>query len=290
MTWRLITRNLVTGLYHKIGLRFERVRFRAGIASWMLMAIIPGSAQTVAPTPSPTPGGTTSSVIQSADVPPRLSLYFQTMGSRMATAATAAVTINGTTTDSSGSRPAQIIVQYPGYLSYSDQAKTITFDGTQFQTKAGAVTSADEPIMESLMAHFPDSIFLQVIAGGALRRIGGHFRPSASTLKTYAGPTWTLFAFTPNQRPGLTAGGALQQNLFIAFDEQTGLMDEVRIVTATSTAQKTVIETQFSNWTQQNGQWFPGKIIRLQNGSQTLSFTVTSSGVGQALAPTAFQP
>lgn len=209
----------------------------------------------------------------------------------MTTPAAAQITLAGTTTDASGSRAAQITVQAPGYFSYREgQTKALTFDGTQFKSSTGAVTTADEAIIESLMAHLPDSIFLQIVAGGGLRRVGGHFRPSASTAGNYTGPTSTLFAFSPNPRRELTPGKALQQDLFIAFDEQTGLISEVRIVAALSSTQQKVIQTQFSNWTQQNNQWFPGQIVRLENGSQTLSFTVTQGIAGQAVPTAAFLP
>lgn len=206
----------------------------------------------------------------------------------MTNANNAELTIAGTITDSNGSRPAQIVVQAPGHLSYREgQTKALTFDGVQFKSKDGQLTSDDERVSESLLAHLPDSVFLQIAAGGSIRPIGSHFRTDDGKTPNYRGPFWTLFGFSPGIRQGLTSGQAMQQELFIAIDEQTGLMAEIRLAT-----QQNVTQTQFSNWTQQQGnQWFPSQIVRLENGKQVLSFQVVQATVGPiSVTPSAFEP
>jgi hypothetical protein len=64
----------------------------------------------------------------------------------------------------------------------------------------------------------------------------------------------------------------------------------VRVVVRSSATQLKVTQTQFSNWIQQESQWFPGKIVRLENGTQTLSFQTQQASVGLALGASAFQP
>jgi hypothetical protein len=230
-------------------------------------------------------------LIRPQDLLPALADSLQAMGSRMTSPDKAQITLAGTVTDGSGSRAAQIIVQAPGYFSYREgQSRAITFDGTHFQTNSGQPTAADEPVLESLRANLPDAVYLQLANGGGLRRIGSHFRTDDGKSKQYLGPTWTVFAFSPKVRPGLGPEAALKQPLFIAIDEQTGLMSDVRVVLNLGSGQQAVTQTQFSNWIQQGNQWIPGRIVRLENGKPTLSFQTQQATVGAALAPLAFQP
>ncbi|MGA7234052.1 MAG: hypothetical protein WBY44_00125 [Bryobacteraceae bacterium] len=226
-----------------------------------------------------------------SDLASDMTSVLQKMGGRMMSAATAQVVLTGTTTDVNGSRAAQIIVQAPGYLSYREGAtRALTFSGSAFQSAGGQLTSGDQQVLESFLAHFPDTILLQQCTGGSLRRIPGHFRNDASRGANYTGPYWRIFEFSPSNRQGLARGQALQQELFVAVDEGTWLISEVRVVTKTQPNAISVTQTQFANWVQQNGQWYPGQIVRLENGKQVLSFKTTQGAVGIASAIAAFIP
>jgi hypothetical protein len=123
-----------------------------------------------------------------------------------------------------------------------------------------------------------------------VRRLGSHFRTDDGKTPGYTGPYWTVYAFSPKNRSGLAQGKALQEQVFIAVDEKTGLIGDIRTVINSAPQVQSVTQTQFSSWVQQSGQWFPGKIVRLENGAQTLSFQTTQVSVGPALSLTAFQP
>jgi len=233
---------------------------------------------------------TGSSVIGPNDLPGNFRDLLQQMGNRMTSDAAARVALTGTITDANGSRAAEIVVQSPGYLAYQESGRRITFDGTAAQTNAGQLTSDDQRIFESLLANFPDMIYLQVATGGSFRRIGSRFRTDDGLTRGYTGPYWTLFAFSPKNRPGLERATPLQEEVFIAIDEQTELMAEVRTVVISLAGQQNVTETQFGNWIQQNGQWFPGKIVRLENAKQVLSFQTLTAATGTAADPAAFKP
>lgn len=261
--------------------RFIRLCSALGL---MLLLIVPAAGQ-----PGLLQSG--ASLIQPLDVPPSLGPFFQVMGSRMTSSDTAQVTLAGTTSDANSSRSAQIVIQAPGYLSYREgPAKALTFNGTQFKSNSGAVADKDQSVLESLMSYVPDALYLQIASGGTLRRIGGHFAPGPAA-KGNSGPHWTVYAFSPKPRAGLAQGKALQQNLFICIDETTGLISEVRsVVSSPGNVAPRVIQTQFTGWNQQNKQWFPGQITRLENGLQTLSFTIQQASTGPAIAAASFEP
>jgi hypothetical protein len=232
-----------------------------------------------------------SDFIEAGDLPPHLLAVLEKTGKRMTSPLTAQVSLTGTITDANGTRTGQINVQAPGLLSYREgQSRSVTFNGTAFRTKSGQRNTDDDRVLESLLAHFPDAVCLQVAAGGSYRRVGTHFRTDDGKTKGYRGPYWSVLAFSPATRKGLARGKALQQNLFIAIDETSGLISEVRVVEKSSATQQTVVQTQFTNWTQQGEQWYPGQIVRLEDGKQSLSFRVQQFAVGPAGPLSAFEP
>jgi hypothetical protein len=214
------------------------------------------------------------------------------MGGRMMNKDSANLTVEGILTDTDGPRTAQLIVQAPGYMRFqeSSEGRVLTFDGTQFKSKKGDGGVSDLRIRESLMAHLPDAVFLQIAGGGSLRLLGSHFRTDDGRTPNYRGPYWTLYVFSPLQRPGLTPGQPLQQHLFIAIDDESWLISEIRTVSNARTPAQQVTQTRFSNWLQVSGQWFPGQIVRLENGRQVLSFQAQQTTVGSQAATSIFEP
>ena len=268
---------------------------RARIAALPLLGIaaLTAMAQTTTTTTSPGDAGasTASGLITTSNLPAVLAALEVQLGGRLTAAANAQISLSGTVTDAAGSRTATILVQAPGLFSYRDgNGAAVTFDGSAFQTSSGQSLTADQAIVESLVADLPDTILLQALNGGGVRVVGSHFRTDNGKTPNYTGPYWTLVEFAPVTRPGLTWGQPLQQELFLAIDEKTRLPAEVRRAVKTGSSGVEVTQTQFGNWTQQNGQWFPGSITRLENGRQTLSFTVSAATTGPASAASTFVP
>lgn len=228
-----------------------------------------------------------------ANVLPRYFLpTLKALGNRMTSATNAQVKLTGKVTDAKGSRRAAITLQAPGYLRYEepDTARVLTFDGSAFHSSGGQLTDDDERVLESLLAHAPDAVLFQLAAaGGTTRPLGLHFRTDDGTTPNYTGPWWALFVYTPGVRPGLNAGKALQQNLFIAIDEQSMLPDEIRVVDHQGTPQQKVTQTQFGNWLQQSGQAYPGSIVRLEGGQQVLRFDTQQASTGAQGSTSIFQ-
>ena len=226
------------------------------------------------------------SLIGPSDLLPDFAGALQRMGGRMMSASKANVAVTGTVTDANGSRPATITVQAPGYLRYqeSSTSRVLTFNGSAFSNKSGKIDAADTPVIESLLTNFPDAVFLQLARKGLLRRIGSGFRTDDGTTANYQGPWWTLYAFAPRAWPGLAIGQPLQQDMLVAIDQSNGLLSEVRVVHNFGQTSQHVTQTQYSGWFQQLGQWYPGKIVRLEDGQQVLSFQSSQASVGPQTA------
>jgi hypothetical protein len=111
--------------------------------------------------------------IEPHTLPQRFAAFHKKSGARMSGLESSQVVLVGTITGSAGPRSAQIIVQSPGYLSYREgSSRALTFDGFDLKTKRGRLAQEDDGIAESLLAHNPDALLLQVAAGGSLRRLG----------------------------------------------------------------------------------------------------------------------
>ena len=223
-----------------------------------------------------------ASFIGPDDLPWEFAAVLKKMGGRLSGVDNALVTIAGTYSEAGETQQVQVSVQAPGYLRFEETGKAnpriLTFDGSQFQVKNGKGGQNDMRVQESLMAYMPDTLLLQIAEGGGLRRIGSNFRTDNGKTPNYTGPYWTLYEFTPADRPGLAKGQALQQGIFIAIDQRSALISEVRVVSKAPGAPQSVTQTKFNNWLQQNGQWYPGEIVRLENGSQVAKLT-TQQGV-----------
>lgn len=231
-------------------------------------------------------------LLESNDLPPELWRAFQRMGGRMTTADQAATTLAGTLTDSNGSRPARLTVQTPGQMRFEEtggKARVLTFDGNQFRSNGNSAGDDDDRVRDSLMSAMPDSVYLQIAGGGGLRRVGSHFRMGTAVNPSTA--RYTLYALAPVARSGLAKGHGLQQKVFIAIDETTALVAEIRVMEQAQGKPASLTQTKIGAWFQQSGQWYPGEIVRLENGTQTLKFTATQASTGPALPFAAtFQP
>lgn len=230
--------------------------------------------------------------IAPGDLPVEFAASLHRMGGRLASAEMATVSMSGTLTDSSGARTVQITAQAPGYLRFQDTstARVLTYDGTTWKNKNGKGGQDDARIEESLLAHLPDSFLLQLANGGGVRRIGTRFRTDDGKTPNYSGPYWTLYEYSPSIRPGLTMGQPLQQSYFVAIDEATWLISEIRTVIGASTSSRQVIQTKFNSWFQRGTQWYPGEIVRLENGKQILKLTVQQGATTAQLATSSFEP
>lgn len=234
------------------------------------------------------------STVADEDLPGRLAASHIRMGKRMSDSQNGLITITGAISDDAGTRQAQLSIQSTGHMLYRENAgRALAFNASGFQKANGNPNQEDDALFESLFAHFPDSVFLQASNGGSFRRLGSHFRADGSSGGGYVGPYWTIFAFSPKQRADVPASKALQQDLFIAVDDLTDLVAEIRVVSESPGGLQRipqVIQTQFLDWKQYGDQWFPGRIVRLVNGKQAVSFQVQQATVSATVAAQTFVP
>jgi hypothetical protein len=218
------------------------------------------------------------------DLPGEFGVSLKKMGGRLTKAENAAVNITGALTDASGTRQVALTIQAPGYLRFQDQksSQVITYDGAAWRKSRNAEN--DSRIQESLLAHFPDAVLLQMASGGGFRRIGGRFRGDNGRTPGYTGPFMTLYEYAPAARPGLAPGQPLQQGYMVFLDEATFFMSQIRVAGAPGHT----VATRFNKWVEQNGQWYPGEVVRLEDGAEVLKLTVGTATNEAQRPPSAF--
>ena len=276
----------MTGCYQSISVNEERIMRERPTFAWPLWLVC---IALLVPPVVAQPAWSSMGLINASSLPYDLGNSLTAMGSQMQSTGAAQAVFVGVVTDSSGTRTARITVQAPCYVSYQESAsRALSFDCNRLKSASGTISAADDPILESLMANLPDTVFLQVAGGGSIRRLPVTFRNDDGTNPNYAGPWWNMYVFNPIPRAALVADGPFQQQLFLAVDSATRLPAEVRVIENERTPTQKVIQTKYSGWFQQAGQWFPGKIVRLEGGLQVLSFQVQQAAVGGATATSAF--
>jgi hypothetical protein len=86
----------------------------------------------------------------------------QNMGDRLTGAGKAMVRLQGLLTDSGGTRSVTIAVPAPGSLLLQDDARSMAYDGVLWNVKNGRGGQDDQRVQESLLAHLPGSLLLQL--------------------------------------------------------------------------------------------------------------------------------
>ncbi len=263
----------------------------------LALSLLPGmDGQT--PTTSSASASAGSAVNQNvyltpATVPSAAASLLSVLGDRMHTAGKEQFVLAGTYADATGSVASQIVWQAPGNLlfsrvgasalAYSAGNKTPSVGASSSQA-ASAQASANQNILESLLDDRPETLFYAMQSGDPYRLLGTRFRTDDGKTPNYAGPWYDIIQIS---EPVKATGGTTTRQKLFCFDSETGLLARTtyRLANAGAT---TIVSTEYSGWTTQNGQAVPGKIVRRENGVVVFTFQVTSSAVQAAVSQSAF--
>lgn len=235
--------------------------------------------------------GSSPALLRQEQMLPELQTARGKLGDRLTVAGKEQVVFTGTLTDASGPRLARITWQVGGWFRLEELGglrRVLLFDGANLRNTKGEVGPDEKRLMDSLIIALPENVFWHAANQAvAMRFLGGRFRATDSIADEYAGAYSDLFALYPPSSPAQGLFVAEAQHV-IALDSGTLLLASVSHA-ASAGGNSSEVQTQLSNWTQQAGQWFAGTITRLENGQQTLQFSVTGFQVNAASGVSAFQ-
>jgi hypothetical protein len=226
-------------------------------------------------------GGTTgqttrTGVYLTGGLPAQVQILLGYFGNRLQSPGNERLTLSGTYVDGAGTNSATLVTQIPSSVRLTvtgPSAKVLTFDGSQANSSLGAIAAADLNVLESLQSDSAESYFYSYGVTAAARYLGGLYRTDNGKNPAYAGPWYDIYELT---LPVAVQPGSPREQKLYYFDSGTKLYTQSRY--QTESGGKTVsVQTVYSNWSRVNGQVFPGRIERFENGTSVFSLAVSSS-------------
>jgi hypothetical protein len=252
------------------------VAMRQAMAAMISVAVVVG--QTPAPTALTLPK---SSYLSWGSVPPNVQAYLRATGTKLLVSGNERMTLTGTSTDGTGTGPAVLVWQLPGNVSLTrttaPNASLVFLSGSGPST-ASALAQADQDVLEDLSSGTQEAFLYSFTQKVAHRLLGTGFRTNNGT-----GPSYDIYE---EFGPVAAANNAVRQKWFF-FDASSGLLMRVRYLLNRNGSTLTV-EDQFSAWGAQNGQPYPGQIVRTENGTAVFTFKTAQAAFGPALNDTVF--
>jgi len=213
--------------------------------------------------------------------------FLVALGDRLQVSGKERLTLVGQYIAGSSTVPAQLTWEAPGNFRFDRTGSGFT--ALVYNTSSGvinpsSISSSDQNVMESLLDDSPESFLYGFFGGNVNRLLGGRFRTDNGKTRNYTGPWNDIYETT---EPVKALNRSLTRRKFYCFDSQTKLMTRAAYQLSTGPS-GTVISTQYSNWTTQNGEAIVGQIVRTTGGSVTFTFKVNSATVSPAAADGTF--
>jgi hypothetical protein len=189
----------------------------------------------------------------------------------------------------SQSSPVGLILEYPGRLRFEEQTggqtRVITFDGQSAAVGGGALSGADEDLIETLVYDSVEHFFAGQIRGVATRSLGRDFRSEGEVAAGGEGGTaYDVYEVTETVNAG---GEPREQAKLYHFNSDTRLLEKVQYGIVRNGAEVGV-EVRLNGWQEVQGQKLPTSVIRLENNFPVLTLTLTSTTIAPRAADGTF--
>ena len=199
------------------------------------------------------------------------------LGDRLVKAGRERTVLQGTFVDAAGAQsPAQLVYQLPNRFRFQTTGplnRIVVFDGETPRSTRAQIDSAEEDLLESLLADSPEGFFDDLRAGSALRLLGRRFRPGTAIAPDYRGPSFDIYELARTVRTRRDRRNRVKR---FYFDSASALLLRVRYADASRAPQVTV-ETRFSQWRDFAGNPLPGQVERWENGKLVFTFRLASA-------------
>jgi hypothetical protein len=215
--------------------------------------------------------------IETRFLPAPVRRYLSTFGDRLKNPGNERTTLTGVLADSAGNHPVQITWEVPGRINvtYSDKSSPFIIDDSKGLVNGTSVQKSDSDVLESLFDDSSESFFYGTAQVGGYRLIGERFRADDGRTPNYAGPWYDIYEAAPSIRAHYPT---LNRHKFFYFDSQTNRLAKVEYVLLGGVR----VSSQYSNWTTQNGQSFPGKLVRKEDGVTVFTLTMSAAAFGKS--------
>ena len=205
-----------------------------------------------------------------------LRAFLATVGDRLEKPGKERVTYAGTLQRAGEERAAlfTLIWELPGRLRLEDHGRqqVTLFDGETVVRSESGSTAFDEELLETLVFDSAEHIFVSQMQGAGTRSMGSRFRLVEDSRAEYSGPVYDIFEVT---EASTIRQGSIRQTRQYFFNSDTQALELVRYRVLRNEIETTV-EVRLENWQRTDGQLFPRRIVRLENGAPVITLNISS--------------
>jgi hypothetical protein len=215
---------------------------------------------------------------------PQLREYLKALGGRIEEPGKERLTLAGILNRLGEQDVAYIAIsEFPDRLKLVTQVgpktETIEYDGRVPRESAGALSSADKKLIETLVYDSVEHFFKVQAEGAPTRHLGDRFRADDGSSENYTGPYYDIFSLMETIKAG---SSRTSQTRLYYFNSETRLLEKVTYQLSRN-GEIVKVQTKFSDWKTVQDQQVAHRIVRLENGQTVLSLTVTSASVAPQL-------
>jgi hypothetical protein len=217
---------------------------------------------------------------------PRLYAVLGALGDRLEKPGKERLTLTGTIIKAERQQaiPVLLIWEFPGKLRLEEQIdgqrRVIIFNGNDTRGNGNSLSRRDEDLIETLIHDSTEHFLISQLDGAATRFLGTRFRLDDGTATNYEGPFYDLYETSEMIK---VRREAQKQTKVYYFNSDTHLLEQVKYQVLREGI-ATAVEVRLNNWHEVQEQKLPGEIVRLENGTPVLTFTITSTGIGSRAA------
>jgi len=176
----------------------------------------------------------------------------------------------------------RLILEYPDKLRLEEASGVTVFDGKDLKSSKAKLSKKEEDEIESLLSDSVEHFFEGQSNGQATRFLGSRFRMDDGLAQNYRGPFYEVY-FVNDQAKVKKEKGAQPKEYYLNSDSL--LLERIRYEAQDTKAK---FEVQFSDWQKFDDQLIPRRITKLENGTPTLSLTISSVATGARQSDTIF--
>lgn len=214
------------------------------------------------------------------ELPMGLRVLLVAHGTRLQAPGKERLVLSGAMKRGSSSSSLQLTNDLPGKVRIDEnggRAKSVVFD-LENLSSPNSIEDVDEDMAESFALDTPESFFLQIRYGGALRMIGQNFKVKN---ETGFGSQVDIFELTSI---AATRRDKQVRRKHFLFDFRTGLLRQVAY-SATKAGRPYRVATVYSEYSQLEGNAVPGKIQRVEDGAEVFAFTRQTATLASLTSP-----
>lgn len=183
------------------------------------------------------------------------------------------VMVGTLTRDGRTPSPVRIVRESPGRLRVEEQSGPVTvFDGSHAQRTDGPVSDSERDLIETLAHDTAEHYFSLLMSGRGARFLGGRFRLDSGADSSPDATVYDIYQL--GDEIGFGGAPARRLKLFY-FNSETLLLERVRYEVERDGANVRV-EVLLTDWRSSQGQQFPRRVVRTENGSPVFTLTLNA--------------